>query len=175
MISQQIAFFILLSSSAYFLFVKADIHLVFIPLIASLAYFFMIKDPRNEEKYRYIDWALTTPLMLYGILNVNRTPLTTTLSLILLDLLMIGSFVLGMIGPADLWFVPGILFLLPILYYIFHLDKNKPAIYFFTFLWALYPIIWIMDKDNTLTQTDSSNIYSVLDTIAKVGLVDLLM
>jgi bacteriorhodopsin len=175
MISQQIALFLLLASSAYFFIMKVDINLVFIPLIASIAYYFMIRDPKNSEKYRYAEWAITTPLMLYGILKANGVPISVTLSIILLDLLMIGSAVLGMSGQADFWFIPGMLFFLPILYFIFHLDKYKPAIYLTTLIWALYPLIWIMEKDRVLTKNDTSTAFSVLDTISKIGLVDLLM
>jgi bacteriorhodopsin len=175
MISQQIALLILLSSTAYFYFRNTSINLVFIPLVAAISYYFMIRDPKNTEKYRYADWTISTPLMLYGILAANKTPMTTTLSLILSDVLMIGSAVVALKGNADLWFVSGMLFFLPIIYYLYHLNENKPAIYLTILLWSLYPILWIMEKDNLLTQNDSINVYSVLDTIAKVGLVDLLM
>lgn len=175
MISQQIALSILLISTAYFFLKKAELTLVCIPFLAAVSYYFMIRDPTHTEKYRYADWSVTTPLMLYGILSANKVPTTTILSLILTDLLMIGSAVIGISGNINLWFIAGTLFFLPIVYFLYHLKDYKPAIYLTVLLWSLYPIIWIMEKDRLISPNDSSNVFSILDTIAKVGLVDLLI
>jgi len=134
----------------------------------------MIIDPVNIEKYRYADWSITTPLMLLGILEVNKTPTTTSLLLILLDQLMIGSAIVGKANP-NLWFIIGSILFLPILYYLFHLTQKKSAIYLTILLWSMYPVIWIMDKDKIMAPEQSKVVFSILDLIAKIGLLDLLL
>ena len=146
-----------------------------IPIIAAVSYYFMIRNPSNTEKYRYADWTITTPLMLFGVLQAHNVPLTTTLALLLTTVLMIGSAVLSLSGNANFWFIIGCLLFLPILYYIFHLKINKPAIYLISLLWSIYPIVWMLDKDDILTGAQASNVFSLLDVLAKIGLLDLLM
>ena len=112
--------------------------------------------------------------MLLGILQANEIPTTTSLLLILLDQLMIGSAVLGSVH-TNVWFIIGSLFFLPILYYLFHLKQKKPAIYLTILTWSFYPIIWMMDKDKILVPEQSKVVFSILDLISKIGLLDLLL
>ena len=175
MLYKVTALILFLLSLTYFFIRGADLNLILIPLIAAISYFFMIKDKRNLEKYRNVEWTITSPLILYGLLQSNKTPLTTTLIMILLSLLMIGTAIIGESNDTNFWFFIRCLLLIPIIYYLYHLKNNKPAIYLTIFLWSLYPMVWILQKDNLITLKDSNISFSILDVIAQIGIVDLLL
>jgi bacteriorhodopsin len=59
---------------AVIMLVKGNFLLALIPAVAGMAYFSMIHDRANKETYRYMDWAVTTPLMLVAILSANKLP-----------------------------------------------------------------------------------------------------
>lgn len=171
----HIALIIFISSAVYFLLNDTALDLLIIPLIAGISYAFMIRDKKNTKKYRFTDWAITTPIMLYGLLKANNTPLTPTLVLILLDLLMVGSTALGEKTDSNHWFLIGGACFLPIAYALYHLKATKPAAYLTLLVWSIYPFIWILHKDNMI-KLDHANIsFTVLDIISKVGMLDLLM
>jgi len=172
--SSKISLCIFIISFIYFLSEGTDISLLVILIVASICYFLIIKDPENAEKYRYADWTITTPLMLYNILN-NKLPLTTNLGLILAVLLMIGTRVMGMKSNANAWFLTGCILFLPIAYTLYNLKQNKPAIYLTLFIWSLYPFVWIMHKDNLINTNHTDISYSIMDVVSKVGLIDLLL
>ena len=175
MISQITALSLFAISVIYFYIKGADINLLLILLIAATTYSFMIKDPKHIERYRYTDWSLTSPLMLYGLLKANNTPLTIVLSLILLNLLMITAAVIGATSNANFWFSIWCVLLIPVLYYLYHLKTNNAATQLTVLLWSLYPIVWVLEKDNILSFSESNITFSIMDVISKIGLVDLLL
>jgi len=162
-------------SFIYFFYKGVDINLLFIPFISIITYLLIIKDPKNQEKYHYADWTLTMPLMLYALLSANKIPLTKSLQLILLGQLMIFTTIIGNQANINFWFVTESFFFLPILYTVFYLKSNKPAVYLTLLLWSFYPIVRILQKDNIITPDQSSTTFSIMDSIGKIGLVDLLL
>ena len=176
-IVQTLALSILFVSFAFTLF--SDMYwLAPIPGIAAWAYWNMLKDEANIDTYRYADWALTTPLMLLAILSANGAPLVTKLAAVLLDTIMIGA---GYYGAKETdekkkiqLFLLGCLVFLPILYILSTMKRAKYAIYLTLVLWILYPILWYLDEENIISKTKANISYSVMDVVAKVGLVNLL-
>jgi len=176
-ISQTIAVSFLFISFAFLLFSDTP-WISLIPGIAAWAYWNMLRDEAHIEYYRYIDWSLTTPLMLLALFVVNKLSNTKIIGLLILDLLMIGT---GYVGSQEsdpkkrnILFGLGCLALLPILYELFKAKRAKYAIYLTVCLWTLYPIVWYLDESKTITKTVSNTSYSFMDVIAKVGLVNLL-
>lgn len=149
-----------------------------IPGVAALSYYSMLEDPNNTQTYRYADWLVTTPLMLSAILFANHSPLFLVLGVVILDLLMIGMGYLGVREPdvKKKWapYTIGCLLLIPILYVLFHQKNYRAAIYITMLIWILYPVVWAVEEAQLLTEKVITCTYSVLDVIAKVGLVYLL-
>merc|ERR1712093_131411 len=81
-------------------------------LIASLAYFTMSLghgyiskcDGRSFYYARYVDWMLTTPLMLWDLCVLAKADSRTRLFIIVMDVLMIGSGLIGgLIEGKERW------------------------------------------------------------------------
>ncbi len=176
-IFQTIAFSTLFVTSVIIAF-QGQILLSLIPAVAATAYYFMLEDPENKQSYRYLDWAITTPLMLIAILLANNASIILIVTLVVLDLLMIGAGYLGYKEPNEtkkfLMFTVGCLALLPILYFLLDQKKYTTAIYLTLALWTLYPIVWALEETETLSETVVTSTFSVLDIVSKIGLVYLL-
>jgi len=149
-----------------------------IPGVAAWAYWNMLRDEANIEKYRYIDWTVTTPLMLFALLTVNKVALPTILGLIGLDLSMIaaGYFAVKESDETKKMgiFLVGCLVFLPILYVLSKLKMAKAAVGLTLATWILYPIMWYVGEERIVTKTTENVAFSVMDVVAKVGLVNLL-
>ena len=175
--TRTLAFAFLFSSFAVLIFSKTPL-LAFIPGIAALAYWNMMRDEKNIDTYRYADWALTTPLMLFTILSANGASAATVFNTIVFDLLMIGTGYLGAVERDAVkrraLFALGCLAFIPILCVIATMKKTRYAIYLTLVMWILYPLLWYADEEGVLQKSAVTISYSVMDVIAKVGLVSLL-
>ena len=141
---------------------------------------------------RYIDWTLTTPLLLLGLL---------TLGLVGSKKKEIGSFVAGVLA-ADVfmiatglmaslssdathkwvWYGASCLAFLSVVYAVW-LPVRKAAhemgvgsLYdklagLLTGLWFIYPILWVFGTEGTSTISLNSEVavFAVIDLLAKVG------
>ncbi|KAI9328593.1 hypothetical protein DFJ73DRAFT_800576 [Zopfochytrium polystomum] len=135
---------------------------------------------------RYIDWTLTTPLLIADLMilaGVSNTELAWT---IFLDLVMI---VTGLIGALDStnrkwgWFTFGCVAFLGILYQLVVVAPSVAASrspahgslfntlsYLTLVLWTVYPIIWgISEGGNKISVDAEVSCYAVLDVLAKAG------
>lgn len=177
-IAQTVALTALFISFAVTLFTE-HAWLSLIPGVAAWAYWNMLRNPSKQEVYRYTDWAITTPIILVAILHANGASLHTILGIVALDLIMIGTGYLGVTQTdkekKNALFILGCLAFLPILYVLFHQNKTKAAIYLTLLLWSLYPIVWYADEINVIKKETTAIIYSIMDVIAKVGVVHFLV
>ena len=176
-IFQTIALSLLFVTFAVTLF-SDDYWLAIIPGVAAWAYWNMIRDPQHLERYRYTDWAITTPMMLLAILIVNGASTGKMATILLLDLLMIGAGYLG-VKEHDKTkkrslFALGCVIFLPILYVLIQMKKTKYAVYLTLAMWTLYPLVWLADEEQAIEKRTANMSYAVMDVIAKVGLVNLL-
>lgn len=164
--------------------------------IASTAYLVMatgygnvfVKDSSGVYRQffyaRYIDWSLTTPLMLLDLAGLAGASFDTTLWLLSTDFLMIVTGLIGgLIGSQDracwgFWCF-GMMAFLPIVYFLTiglpaatapeaARSIFKKASLLTVVFWSVYPIIWILAEG---TSTISSNgeiiAYTILDIVAK--------
>jgi len=167
--------------------------------IASLAYLVMALgygyhttcDGRQFYYARYIDWFLTTPLILYEILGRAKVHDHEKFFVIFMDLIMvvaglIASLVVG--NKKWVFFAFSVLSFLPILYFLCQLREKLISKHFFfrsrftkavsitIITWLLYPVAWILsDGTNTLSAGSEAIWYTVLDVIAKSVLAYLLV
>lgn len=133
-------------------------------------------DWKDISKTRYVDWSITTPLMLLVLcsvlgLNTNvKVKGLTILSIIALNYMMLYTGYLGEVGTLGRFaamvtgFVPFIV-LFSIIFIVFVLPKYVYANYVlfsvFVSIWALYGLVYLLSEEY-------KNIaMNILDCIAK--------
>ena len=173
-IFQRMALLLFMVTAA-FAVLRGKVLLAMIPAVAGIAYFWMLKDERNTERYRYSDWAITTPLMLIAILSANRLPWGLIVAAVGADLLMIYY---GWKGTQErdekkkqtnFWISCAAF--VPILYLLYKCKYTKNAKYLTLLVWFLYPVVWYFTERHALSSSASASIFAVMDVCAKVGLV----
>lgn len=121
---------------------------------------------------RYIDWTITTPLLLLELLLCTGLPLSEIFMTIFMDIVMIetgligalvasvykwGLFAFGCAALVYIWYV----LLGPALVSASHLGPEFKKAYVgsaavLSFLWLLYPVAWgLCDGGNVITPTSS--------------------
>ncbi|KAK0267139.1 hypothetical protein LTR91_008935 [Friedmanniomyces endolithicus] len=175
-----------------------------ITMVASIAYFsmasgigwtpidveFLRSSPQvygiNREIFyvRYIDWFITTPLLLMDLLLTAGMPWPTVLYVILIDEVMIVTGLIGALVKSSYkwgYFTFGCVALAYIVY-ILAVEARKNASRIgpdvgktFTmcgsltaFLWILYPIAWGLCEGGNVIGCDGEAVfYGILDLMAK--------
>lgn len=145
---------------------------------------------------RYVDWLVTTPLLLLGLLTVGLAPLTGggeaargrngLIGWVLgADVLMIATGLVASLrhdqGDRWLWYAISCVFFLLVLWALFgpvrqQLDTAMTPLYtrllgILTVLWFIYPILWVLGTEGTgtLSLTGEIGVFAVIDVLAKVG------
>ncbi|KZV73703.1 family A G protein-coupled receptor-like protein [Peniophora sp. CONT] len=133
---------------------------------------------------RYIDWTITTPLLLLELLLGTGLPLSDIVTVIFFDLVMIITGLIGsLVASAYKWafFTGGML----ALFYIWgvliggartsaHLISPAAgraftgSAIFLSCIWLLYPVAWgLADGGNVLHPSGEMIFYGILDLLAK--------
>ncbi|KAF7958573.1 hypothetical protein EAE96_002113 [Botrytis aclada] len=183
-----------------------------ITMTASIAYFtmasnlgyasiiqeFQRSNPKVSGVYReifyvrYIDWVITTPLLLLDILLTAGLPWPTILFTIFLDEVMIITGLVGaLVASSYKWgyFVFAMAALFGIAWNILvvgaqhakALGSEVNKVYWTCggitmFLWFLYPIAWGLSEGGNVIAPDSEAVfYGVLDVLAKIGFGSILL
>merc|ERR1711865_1257375 len=134
----------------------------FVCLIASLAYLTMATgngtytrccDGRLFFFARYIDWVLTTPIMIHGLVHFAGAPDDTFVYLFFMDIPMIAYICWWKNEVVDAQFDYG--------FYFWNYGSMANLT---TIAWFLYPVVWIMSEGLTVLSADGEAIvYTVLD------------
>ncbi|TEA19719.1 Protein FDD123 [Colletotrichum sidae] len=200
-------------------FTKRESHRLFhyittsITFVACIAYFTMGADlgqvpiqvefPRSYDAVsaagtreifyaRYIDWAITTPLLLLDLLLTAGLPWPTILMALLADEIMIVTGLVGALTSSSYKWAYWVFGMFAFFYVIYALviDGRKHAAalggsvqttfqrcgVLTIFLWFLYPIAWGVAEGGNLIHPDSEAImYGILDVLAKPGFGFLLL
>lgn len=183
-----------------------------ITLVASIAYFSMgsnlgwtaiqVEFQRSDPKVsglmrqvfyvRYLDWIVTTPLLLMDLLLTCGMPTPTIAYVILMDLIMVITGLVGaLVKSAYKWgyFTFGCVAFLFVAYsvvfegraYARALGNDVAKVYticgcWTIGLWLLYPIAWGLSEGGNVIPSDSEAIfYGVLDLAAKPAFGALLL
>jgi bacteriorhodopsin len=160
-----------------------------IVFIASLAYLTMALgygstirccDGREFFYARYIDWTITTPLMLWEILDLSNAYYHERFFVYSIDIIMIiGGLIGALVCGGEKWAFFGfsILCFIPVLGYlcyvrkrfsyydsrVFELVKNVTVL-----AWFFYPVVWILAEGTGVICAQGEAIcYTVLDIISK--------
>lgn len=146
-----------------------------------------IAGPATREIFyvRYIDWAITTPLILLALLLTAGVPWPTILITLLMAEVMVVTGLVGALTSSSYkwgYWTFGVVALLYIAYalgllgrqYAKALGPKHGKVYntcaFLTlFLWFLYPIAWGLSEGGNVIHPDSEGIfYGILDIFSKV-------
>ncbi|MGF1471991.1 MAG: bacteriorhodopsin [Rubrobacteraceae bacterium] len=155
----------------------------------------IITEPDGEARIfyfaRYIDWTVTTPLLLLGLAwvalgSISRNP-QVVLGLVVADVAMILTGVLSgaWAGPFKwFWFVISCIFFVAVLFLIWgplasaaRSGASPEASLFFplavmlTVLWFIYPVVFFFGTEglDLISIGFEVFLYAVLDILAKVG------
>jgi len=191
--------FMVVSAAAFFISVirartekirKFSATSVIICAVAATAYMCMafqqgfVRKENGRQFYyaRYIDWAITTPLLLYELSNLAGAGSTLTALVIILDLIMVLTGLFGGLsvrrGPTWVWFGMGCLAFLPIFYLIVvhfrkYLNEHTKRAYTIqslglTILWVIYPICWGLTDGGYIISVDYEHLwFAILDVLSK--------
>jgi bacteriorhodopsin len=159
-------------ATLYFISIKEFIS-ASITIIAGVAYVGMYMNSDNHLVYRYADWSLTTPLILFTLLTHANVPFPQTIFIMICDLLMIITGYLGKIEPNQtkrmIWYSIGMFLFIPIIMALMKINKSSNVALFTLIIWMAYPIVWIVSDVNAISSTTENSITAILDTTAKIG------
>jgi bacteriorhodopsin len=148
-----------------------------VTLVAALAYGYfneLIKQPTVDlheiTKIRYIDWSITTPLILLVIMlfyNPDHSSFETYGQIVLLNWGMLLMGYLGEQGTVSRWlgFGGGFAFFAAVLVLLYSCcipaKANHTVFYIFAAIWSVYGIVYLLDEEK-------KNIgYNILDVVSK--------
>jgi len=140
---------------------------------------------------RYVDWLITTPLILLFLSMLGRTGRGSLLRLVVADiaLLALGGIAVAISGPIR-WvaFVAGVVFFGVLVYDLYvriprlaSFSNERARILFVTLrnltiaLWTLYPVVWLFAPSGIgmLTRDMAMLVVAYLDLISKAAFVAL--
>lgn len=175
---------------------------LFINVVAAISYFVMatgfgdviirqsehsLSSNREFLVPRYIDWLITTPLLLLDLTLLAGLPVGEIIVVIFADIIMI---VTGLIGALheDLKFRWGFFaFSVTALFYVYYALVGSARSYAFVrsqkvgalynkvslgliVIWGLYPIVWAFSEGTGKWTADTEVLaFAVLDVVAKVA------
>jgi len=169
--------------------------LTFISFIAGLAYIALatgigIMEFGGQQVHiaRYLDWIITTPLilLLFALLanaSVKEWSVVTALDVLMIATGAIGSFESG--SSKYIWFGASCFMMLFLFWYLFSrvtksAKDERPAIRslfgllrnYIAAIWIAYPVVWLVAPTGVgvLTPLGSDIAFMVLDVITKVGI-----
>ena len=149
-------------------------------LVATIAYFIILKfyldRPNIINNIRYIDWIITTPLLLLAFIQWSnggaKIPATPLALLLVYNILMIVAGYFGA-GKFNIFYVIGLVFFCLTFYTLWkHFvetlpeEKRKRAkkLYIaFAVVWGLYGVAYLFGYKNR------SIFYNILDLVSKAG------
>ena len=141
---------------------------------------------------RYLDWVVTTPLLLVALSFIamykSKKNITLTLTLVFLDVIMILSGLIADLSKDEnryLWFLIGVTAFCLVIFIIWipllklaktNSDTKVQKLYkvsasYLTLFWFGYPITWILGPSglNLISQRLDTYLFIILPLFSKVG------
>ncbi|QPC47807.1 bacteriorhodopsin [Mangrovibacillus cuniculi] len=141
---------------------------------------------------RYLDWLITTPLLLVALaltamFREKKKDFTILIALVIADIVMILTGMVADIAVTSskwIWYSIGVIALICIFYFVFgplnkiakrggpdlHKHYRICALYL-SFFWIAYPVFWALSPSGTGAASLSSSViaFIVLPIFSKVG------
>jgi bacteriorhodopsin len=147
-------------------------------------YGYTIVDGRVFHYARYMDWLVTTPLLLLDLGALAGISTEDSVMLVFLDILMVLAGLAGGLatGPGAFWmWILGCIFFIPIVYDLAFTFRTKAKavgpvaavcydklVVITVVLWTAYPVVFFLSEyAGTLSTTAEIGTYMVLDVAAK--------
>ncbi len=172
-------------------------------LLAATSYLAMsfglgIVEVGGREVYfaRYLDWVITTPLLLLGLITLALPSITSYVqsrdrtaivaSIIGADVLMVLTGLIGVLADDDgaryTFFAVGCFFFGGVVYALWvplytaakqagNGDAYRKLTTILTGLWCIYPVFWLLGTEGSgaLGLTTEVALYAIVDVTAKAG------
>jgi bacteriorhodopsin len=175
---------------------RQDVFMItfFVAAVAATAYLAMALDQgttmidgREVFYARYVDWLITTPLLLIDLAILVRASRSLTTWLIGLDVYMIGTGLIAGLTSGDkryVWFAVSSVAFIAIVgilagrFLALAREGGTETSRTFTRLaaltvglWSLYPVVWLLGTEGTgaVGLTTEVAMFAVLDLLAKIG------
>ena len=150
-----------------------------VSIVASIVYglfYEQVKTGKYDLKtfthFRYLDWMITTPLIILGLLlfynqKLASIPWETYTAIVGLDWAMILAGFLGEEGIISRWsgFWTGFAALFGVFYLMYAkcipAGSNPAAFFIFMFLWSMYGVAYMQDEET------KNLMYNILDVNSK--------
>jgi bacteriorhodopsin len=138
-------------------------------LIAGVSYAFITLYPQYEQFFRYLDWFVTTPLLLYAFVLATGQG-ENLFPLLVADFVMLftGFLARYVYRSGSMHNLLLIVSFAALAYIVFEtgriatsLNSNIRFLYLFFLLWILYGFVFFLDNRNP--------VYTGLDIVAKIG------
>lgn len=157
--------------------------------ISSIAFGKLCVGHRPFYLARYIEWMLTTPLLLTMLCSMSGLTKPNIFVLVALDEIMIVTGLLGQVAKVPYWvwifYFIGSLAYLPLVFFLFedfrienlhnHNLVYKNVRYWLAFGWTMYPVIWALAQTNTIAMSTENTLYVVSDMFNKMGFMYLIV
>jgi len=163
--------------------------LVFITTVAATCYLAMAQglgQAGNVQVVRYLDWVITTPLLLYTLVTLLVPSLPTSILLVavlFIDVYMIVTGLVAALEPGDArwgWFALSGLALVVLTALLFGpiykyarrskmLGSYRMLATYLVAIWFVYPVVWILSPVGVgvISSDLETVLYLVLDVLAK--------
>lgn len=137
-----------------------------------------IVQPTGTYDYapRYMDWAMTTPLLLLTVLlrcHHQIPSLDVYVLFLVLDVLMVYAGYLGIrtrdTKTRNAMFSIGCVFYLMIFALLWTYKPPRRLFFFLLMAWMVYPIVWILHETEHMTNENYNQGVAVLDIVSKIG------
>ena len=153
-------------------------------LWSGLVYTTMVVDIGLPYAPIYVDWIITTPLMILALgLSAHigiRKNYPLIFGAVLIQVMIIGTGVVAhMLNQMEIFFV-GMVFLLILLYVVWWplrrvaktgLKTYDTLAFFITIMWIIYPLIWISGSMGLglISQETTANLFIAVPFLSKFG------
>lgn len=164
----------------------------YIGAISTFAYYAMLSGqgwlitPSCRQLFyvRYLDWFVTTPLILLNLGMIVGADMVTIIAICAADMLMIFGGFMGSVSSGHikwLWFSLSLLIFAPIVYVMIRgfrslVDRSHPAVvemyskvaWLSAISWSLYPLVFIFSEGSgDWSPNFEIMIYGILDMLSK--------
>jgi bacteriorhodopsin len=165
----------------YFFYFKKQYLIASVLLIAFVNYSIIncdqgvITNKFNVSDYlsRYLDWIVTTPILLFLLMKRLKIKDKYLIFIILaMDVLMIYTGIMASLASNNesKWILYCVSVLLFLIIFAKLFTKNSFVFWYLFIIWSIYPIVWILHEIRKLNNTDYDYYISALDMISKIGL-----